>query len=224
MLDERVEAARERIIYVITAHMDSLGDIPCGRESAERTVSFAPCEGGWVIFDDCADRLNIGALDGLGRCLTGKMHTRAIGVMGADRGRMLRLFDSGRLRDTYLTSPKVFGKGAGSFGCRGHALRWRNVLREGATVKELAAAFQRGQREPSEGFEQIRGLLSLGDTCGYGFASIEYAGLPGVITLYFCAANRVRQRLVDRLFKPSRSVGTIVGAFIRRLRCGRWRS
>lgn len=224
MLDERVEAARERIIYVITAHMDSLGYMPCGRESAERTVSFADCEGGWAIFDDCADRLDINALDGLGRCLTGKMHTHAIGVMGAGNGRMLRLFYNGRLLDTYITSPKAFGRGSGGFGCRGHAIRWRGVLREGATIKELSAAFQCGQQEPSGGFEKIRGLLTLGDSAGYGFASIEDANLSGVITLYFCAANRVRQRLVDRLLKPSRSVGTTVGAFIRRLRCGQWRS
>lgn len=224
ILDEKVEAARERIIYVITAHMDSLGYMPCGRESAERTVSFTNNADGWAIFDDCADRLDINALDGLGRCLTGKMRTHAIGVMGAEKGRMLRLYDNGRLLDSYITLPKAFGRGSGSFGCHGHAIRWRSVLRGGATIKELSAAFQVGQREQAEGFDRIRGLLTIGDCAAYGFASIEYANLSGVVTLYFCAANRVRQRLVDRLFKPSRSLGTIVGAFIRRFRCGQWRS
>ena len=106
ILGSRTEAARERIMYVITAYMDAQGLMPCGRDSAERTVRFARGEDGvWAVFDDEADRMDIRALDGLGRCLTGKLHAKAVGMMGTERGRMLRLYVDGRLRDTYLPFP-----------------------------------------------------------------------------------------------------------------------
>lgn len=219
-LDERVEAARERIIYVVTAYMDSLGMMPCGRESAERTVSFAHIPSGWMIYDDCADRMDIQALDGLGRCLTRKLRTHAIGVMGAETGKMLRLYFDGRLFDTYITSPKAFGRGGGYFRCQGHAIRWKGILREGATIKELSSAFLQGQQQ-KDGFDKLCCLLSLDDCAKFGFASIEDAKLP-VITLYFCAANRVRQRLGNTPLKLPRIVGTVFGTLFRRPRCVRW--
>ena len=117
ILGSRTEAARERIMYVITAYMDAQGLMPCGRDSAERTVRFARGEDGvWAVFDDEADRMDIRALDGLGRCLTGKLHAKAVGMMGTERGRMLRLYVDGRLRDTYLPFPGENPSGKGGFG------------------------------------------------------------------------------------------------------------
>jgi hypothetical protein len=222
LLDEHMEAARERIIYVITAYMDAHGMMPCGRESAERTVAFAYTPDGWAVFDDDADRLDIPSLDGIGRCLTMKLRTKAIGVMGLGENRMLRLYHDGRLLDTYITSTGVFGKVFCKIGCRGHAIRWRIVLREQHTIKELSAAFLQGQKEPALGFKQLRQLLCLGDTAAYGFASIEDAGLQGVVTLYFCATNHVRQHWLSRLMKPACAARTLTGLLFRRARCRQW--
>ena len=142
ILGSRTEAARERIMYVITAYMDAQGLMPCGRDSAERTVRFARGEDGvWAVFDDEADRMDIRALDGLGRCLTGKLHAKAVGMMGTERGRMLR----------------------------------------------------REEEAP-----------------------------PGLVTLYFCTANRVRQRLIDRLIHPAARTAANAGALIRPPRCRLW--
>lgn len=222
ILGSRTEAARERIMYVITAYMDAQGLMPCGRDSAERTVRFARGEDGvWAVFDDEADRMDIRALDGLGRCLTGKLHAKAVGMMGTERGRMLRLYVDGRLRDTYLPFPGENPSGKGGFGrfcCRGRAVRWRPVLREGRTVRELADVFARGDRNLAE----LRELLVIGSSAGYGFSSLEEEAPPGLVTLYFCTTNRVRQRLIDRLIHPAARTAANAGALIRPPRCRLW--
>ena len=226
LLARRTEAAQERIIYVVTAYMDAQGMMPCGRESAERSVRFTRGEDGiWAVFDDEADRMDIRALDGLGRCLTGKLHAKAVGIMGTEQGRMLRLYVDGRLRDTCLSSSGGLPPGKGSLGrlcCRGRAIRWRPVLREGRTVKELSEAFVRSRQAADGNFSELRELLSLGSSAGYGFAALEEAAPPGLVTLYFCAANRVRQRLVDRLFNPTARTAANLGALIRPPRCRLW--
>ena len=89
--EEPAEAARERIIYAVTAEMERQGLIPCEKESAERTVVFVRRDRGTLVYDDCADRLDIVALDGLGKGLTGDLRSRGVGIMCADKGVMLRL-------------------------------------------------------------------------------------------------------------------------------------
>ncbi len=120
--------------------------------------------------------MDIRALDGLGRCLTGKLHAKAVGMMGTERGRMLRLYVYGRLRDTYLPFPgKILReRRLGRFCCRGRAVRWRPVLREGRTVRELADVFARGDRNLAE----LRELLVIGSSAGYGFSSLERRRRP----------------------------------------------
>ena len=126
------ELPRERILYAVTSYMDRMGMIPCGQENATRTICFAPSEAGWSVYDDCADRLDIPSIDGLGRCLTGKIDCRAVGILASKEGLMLRLYGGGRLRDAYVTSCRAFGRKHRFPGrlfcrgrCRGHALRWR---------------------------------------------------------------------------------------------------
>ncbi|HIW73129.1 MAG TPA: hypothetical protein H9684_02295 [Firmicutes bacterium] len=234
-LTARTEAAQEKILYVITAYMDTQGLMPCRRESAERTVRIGREEDGlWAVFDDCADRLDIQALDGLGRCLTGKLRTGAVGVMGSGEGRMLRLYVDGRLWDTYLRAPAVLSQEGGGFpkglrlpprnrlGGRSRAIRWLPVLRPGHTVRELSDAFLRGTQP---GLDDFRELLLLGRSAEAGFASVEEDGgafFPGTVTLYFCTANRVRQGLLDRLLKPASRTAASTGALIRPARYRMW--
>ena len=104
------ELPRERILYAVTSYMDRMGMIPCGQENATRTICFAPSEAGWSVYDDCADRLDIPSIDGLGRCLTGKIDCRAVGILASKEGLMLRLYGGGRLRDAYVTSCRAFGR------------------------------------------------------------------------------------------------------------------
>ena len=236
-LGARTEAAQEKILYVITAYMDAQGLMPCGRESAERTVRVGrEGDGLWAVFDDCADRLDIRALDGLGRCLTGKLRAGAVGVAGQGEGRMLRLYVDGRLWDTYVRSPSAFsseilGKGWNSSGSssrlllgrRSRAIRWKPVLRPGHTVRELSDAFCSGR----EGLEDLQELLLLGSSAGAGFASVEEGGgvfFPGTVTLYFCTANRVRQRLFDRLLNPASRPAANLGALMRPSRYRMWKA
>lgn len=223
-LDKEPEAAKERVIYAVTSYMDTLGLIPCGRESTERTVCFVRTATGYAVFDDCADRLDLNALDGLGRTLTQKLHTRAVGVMASGGGLMLRLYSEGWLRDVYITSRQAFRRGQGMPGhlsYRSHAMRWRSQLDKAYTTKELADAFIRGQAGGRAVFSELRGMLRLDKTADFGFKSIEDAGLQGVITLYFCPSNVVKQRLVDRLFHPVRHAVTSIGAFFHRPAGGR---
>ena len=231
-LDDRIEAAHERVVYAVTAYMDAQGMMPCGRDSAERTVCFARISGGFAVYDDCADRLDISALDGLARALTGKLRTTAVGVMASGREPeptqyMLRLYHDGRLRDDRITAPGVFGQKAdGLFRrlcCRGKTVLWRPFLREGRTVRELSAVFLRVQRGETVDFHEVSGVLNLGFTAKFGFASLEDSGLKGTGTLYFCAANRVRQRWFDRFLRPARRTATTLGAMIRPPRCKDWR-
>lgn len=104
------ETARDRLIYAVTAYMDAQGYINCRRESAERTVAFAPTEKGWAVFDDCADRLDVTALNGLGRCLSGKLRDRVVGVMCSGSELMLCLYGEGLVKDTYITSRRFSGQ------------------------------------------------------------------------------------------------------------------
>ncbi|MDD4547031.1 MAG: hypothetical protein PHR24_07030 [Oscillospiraceae bacterium] len=214
MLDDNVEAARERIIYVVTAYMDGMGMVPCGRESADRTVSFAKIKGGWAVFDDCADRLNMRALHGLACCLTSGLHTKAVGIMGNRDGFILRLYCDGRLRDNFNSSPGNLNRSAGIMGCSGHAIRWRSLLCENSSIRELSAAFLKSRRNPEEGLYEVCRLLSLDKSAKYGFSSIEDAKLEGVVTLYFHAANHLRQRWFDRfLHIPVKCKGAAPSAF-----------
>lgn len=212
------ETARDRLIYAVTAYMDAQGYINCQRESAERTVAFAPTEKGWAVFDDCADRLDVTALNGLGRCLSGKLRDRVVGVMCSGNELMLCLYGEGMVKDTYITSRRFPGQLPLSIWARshGHALRWRALLAEGHTIKELADIFTQGQLAGREIYAQLRLALALDESAGYGFASLEDAGLPGVVILHFRASNVVRQSLWDKLMHPARRAATSAGALLGR--------
>lgn len=226
LLDEQAEAARERMIYFVTAYMDRAGCVPCGEATAERTVRLARVAGAWAVFDDAADRLDFPALDGLGRWLTRRLNTRAVGVMGTREGFLLRLYADGLPRDTFTTSARVFGRMAcrpfclWRMPCRGHAIRWRKLLRDDAGVAALAAAFARARQVPENGLGELRSLLGLDAAAEYGFASVDDAGLLGVITLYFHAADRVRPSLPERLWRllrlPARCGAAVSGFLFRR--------
>ena len=216
--EEKAEAARERIIGAVTAAMERQGLIPCDKESAERTVAFVCREKGTLVYDDCADRLDIVALDGLGKGLTGPLRSRAVGVMCADGVVMLRLYADGRLRDAYISSPGGFGQRRSFwwFFFHGHAMRWRDQLTEGYTVKELADAFARGEQGGRAVFSEMRLMLGLDEATDFGFSSLEEAELPGIVTLYFRTSNRVRQGISGKSNQAARRALSSIGAFFRR--------
>ena len=155
--------------------MERQGLIPCEKESAERTVVFVRRDRGTLVYDDCADRLDIVALDGLGKGLTGYLRSRGVGIMCADKGVMLRLYVDGRLRDAYISSPGGFGQRRCYwwFFCHGHALRWRDQLTPGYSVKELADAFARGEQGGRAVFSEMRLMLGLDEAADFGFSSLE---------------------------------------------------
>ncbi len=204
------EKPRERILNAVTSYMDGIGMIPCGKDTATRTVCFAPAAAGWMVYDDCADRLDLPSIDGLGRSLTGKIRTRAIGVLVSQNGLMLRLYTDGRLRDTYITSPKDFGRGGCFFGrlfcrgrCRGHALRWRACLTPDHTVGELTHLFEQGEAEGRVVFPRLRPVLGLDDAAAFGFSSVEEAGLEDVVRLHFRPGNVIHSHFLTRMLNPA---------------------
>lgn len=211
------DAAQERLIYAITAYMDSRGLVSCRREGAERIVCIAPTAKGWAVFDDCIDRLDLHELNGMGRFLTGKLRGRGVGVMCSGQGLLLSLYADGRLRDTYITSKRQFS-GTVSLPvwvtCRGHALQWRAQLAEGTSLKALADLFAQGERGGRTVFSQLRLALDLDESAGYGFSCLEDAKPQGLITLYFCPSNVVKQNLLDRIFHPARQAATSLGALL----------
>lgn len=203
---QKIELPRERLLYAITAHMDRQGLVACGRESALRTVRFAATPHGWAVYDDCADRMDMGALDGLGRCLTRKMGARAVGVVCSGEHLMLRLYRNGRLLDVFATSRRVFHRRLNLnawISCRHHALRWRCCLPAGHTAAELASAFEQGVRRGRAAFSSLQPLLFPDPSAGFGFASLDGSALEGLITLYFCPGNVVRQNFLVRLLHPA---------------------
>ena len=216
MLNEELEAAQERIIYAVTACMDRQGMVPCDKSNAERTVAFARTDKGWTVFDDSADRLDIVALDCLGKGLSEGLQTRAVGVMRSKGGLMVRLYADGRLRDAYMSPAAAFGRSGCWFRCRGHALRWRAQLSAGHSIKELTALFAEGERENADVFPALCGMLNLDAAVCYGYASLEDAGVQGVIRLYFRASNVVKQRLWDKPIQLVRHMGSVVGTLFRR--------
>lgn len=207
---------RDRLVYSITAYMDAQGFISCRREAAERTVAFVRTDKGWAVFDDCADRLDAAAFNGLGRCLSGKLRKQVVGLMGSGTGLMLCLFAEGLVKDTYITSRRPFGQAGlpGWLHCRGHAARWHSRLADGVQVKELADLFARGRREGCAIYESLQRALDLDNTAAFGFSSMEEAGLQGVVYLYFRAANVVRQGLFDRLLHPAQPAASTTGALL----------
>lgn len=224
--DRQADAAQERMLYAVTAYMDAQGLRPCNRESAERTVCLAPVAGGWMVYDDCADRLELCALNGLGCALTGKLQARGVGIMGVGSGLLLSLYECGRLRDIYVSDRRPFEKKT----ClprwpatHGHPTQWSAQLAPGRTAAQLAALFVQGQQEGCVLLPEFRQALGLDAAAGFGFSSLEDAKLPGLITMYFCPTNTVRQPLWDRLFHPVRRTATTSGALLRRSRCARER-
>lgn len=212
-IGRETQALCERAVYAISGYMDTLGLAACGKERAERTVALVRIDGGLAVYDDCADRLDIHSLDGLGRCLTKKLRAHAVGVMRAGGGMMLRLYCDGFLRDTYLSSSQEFRSKTGMrCVCHGHPTRWRCQLGAGS-FRKLGDAFRRGSELGEAIYPELKQLLGLRDTADYGFSSIESAGLQDVIYLYFCASNRVRQGLLARLIRPVRQAASAVGAF-----------
>ena len=204
------ELPRERILYAVTSYMDRMGMIPCGQENATRTICFAPSEAGWSVYDDCADRLDIPSIDGLGRCLTGKIDCRAVGILASKEGLMLSLYGGGRLRDAYVTSCRAFGRKHRFPGrlfcrgrCRGHALRWRACLPAGRSVAELADLFEKGESEGRAVFPRLMPVLGLDKSAAFGFASVEEAGIDGVVWLYFRPGNVIHQGLLARMLHPA---------------------
>ncbi len=203
---QKIEMPQERLIYAITAHMDRQGLVGCGRESALRTVRFAATSHGWAVYDDCADRMDIDALDGLGRCLTRKMGARAVGVVCSGEHLMLRLYRNGHLLDVFATSRSHFRRYWNLnawISCRHHALRWRSCLSEGQTTADLAAAFRKAAQQGRAAFTDLQPLILPDPSAAFGFASVEDSTLQGLITLYFCPGNIVRQNFLVRLFHPS---------------------
>ena len=83
-------------------------------------------------------------------------------------------------------------------------------------MKELAALFARGEKESGEIFQDLCKALDLDTTAGYGFASLEDAGLQGIIWLHFRASNLIKQRLWDKPRKLAQHMGSAVGALFRR--------
>lgn len=205
------ELPRERILYAVTSYMDRMGMIPCGQENATRTICFAPSEAGWSVYDDCADRLDIPSIDGLGRCLTGKIDCRAVGILGfqgrADAppvwgrtapGCLCHLLP--RLQAGNTVSPgRLFCRGR----CRGHALRWRACLPAGRSVAELADLFEKGESEGRAVFPRLMPVLGLDKSAAFGFASVEEAGIDGVVWLYFRPGNVIHQGLLARMLHPA---------------------
>ena len=49
-------------------------------------------------------------------------------------------------------------------------------------------------------FPELQQLLGLDYTASFGFSSLDEVKPKGIAYMYFCAANRVRQRLLDRLW------------------------
>lgn len=216
------EAVRSRVTDAVVAYMEGLGYISCAKEGAERIICLVHTMKGWTLFDDCADRLNIAALDGLGRGLTRRLHTRGVGVMCSGDGMLFRLYAEGKLKDAYLSAKgkKAFGRVGGGcfwwFRCRGHALRWRAQLAPTYTVKELADVFARGEQGGRAYFSQLRLMLNLDETADFGFASVEAAGLQGVVTLYFQQSNLVRQRLGQKSIQAIRRAASGLGTLIKK--------
>lgn len=103
------------------------------------------------------------------RAWTGYLRSRGVGIMCADKGVMLRLYVDGRLRDAYISSPGGFGQRRCYwwFFCHGHALRWRDQLTPGYSVKELADAFARGEQGGRAVFSEMRLMLGLDEAGGF---------------------------------------------------------
>ena len=103
--------SRDLLIHTVELHMARNDMRPCSREEAERTVALVPNSSGWAVYDDCADRMDLSAMDGLGRALTRRLEksgasgTVALGVVVSEEKRLLRLYAGGRVRDTLLLSP-----------------------------------------------------------------------------------------------------------------------
>lgn len=214
------EAMRSRILDAIIAYMEGMGYVSCTKEGAERTICVVHTMKGWSLFDDCADRLNIAALDGLGRGLTRRLHTHGVGVMCSGEGMLFRLYADGKLKDAYLSAKgkKAFGRGGCFwwFRCRGHALRWRGQLAPSYTVRELADVFARGEQGGRAYFSKLRLMLNLDETADFGFASVEAAGLQGVVTLYFQQSNLVRQRLGQKSIQAIRRAASGMGTLMKK--------
>lgn len=219
---EPAAAGQEWMIEAITAYMDAQGLRPCGREEAERTVCFAPTPKGWAVFDDAAGRLDLCAFHGLGRALTAGTPGWGIGIMSAGEGLLLSLYAAGRVQDTYITSPKALGDGGCMprwFGGHGRAFRWREQIGEGYSVADLARLFERGRREGRAVLPEIRQILELDRTAGFGFSSLEEAALPDLVTLYFYPSNTIKQSLWERFWHPARRAAAGLGVLFHRPRC-----
>ncbi|MCI8553456.1 MAG: hypothetical protein HFJ80_00720 [Clostridiales bacterium] len=214
------ETDRESLTDVLVSRMAQEGLRPCGREAAERTVAFAPCQTGWAVYDDWAERISLPALDTLGTGLSRRFRCLAAGIMISDGGLTLRLYARGSVCDTY-TAPRQSAVRQGRLytwaDCRRHALHWQPLLRSPAGRRELAEIFAQGSRGIPGSLDRLRDGLVFDRSARYGFKSLELEQPEGLIFAYFSSDTTVKQKLTDRLFGSVPHAGTAAGACLRRI-------
>ena len=209
--------SRDLLIHTIELHMARNDMRPCSREEAERTVALGPNSSGWAVYDDCADRMDLSAMDGLGRALTRRLEksgasgTVALGVVVSEDKRLLRLYAGGRVRDTLLLSPHPVARPA-TFTDTLRARRWRPLLGKREERAAMAKLLACGGASPAE----ICGLLHLDGSSRYGFRSLELEQPEGMIWLPFRSETTVKQKLSERILNVVQQPGSAAGACLRR--------
>lgn len=208
-------ASQDALIRAVERHMAADGMVPCVREAAERTAAIAPDSSGWAVYDDCADRMELSALDGLGRALTRRSRGKtaapaAVGVLVSDGRRMVRLYVGGRIRDTLLPATRSAGRPINLTDFV-RARRWRPALSKKEDLRNFASALAEGGA-----MEKVGALLRLDRAASYGFRSLELEQPEGLILLPFCSQTTVKQKLSDRLFGLIRRPDSAAGACMRR--------
>lgn len=200
--------SRDLLIHTVELHMARNDMRPCSREEAERTVALVPNSSGWAVYDDCADRMDLSAMDGLGRALTRRLEksgasgTVALGVVVSEEKRLLRLYGR-RPCARYASAVPSSSSAAGHFYGHAAARRWRPLLgkrEERAAMAKLLACGAL-HRQKSAGC-----FIWMGPRAT-GFRSLELEQPEGMIWLPFRSETTVKQKLSERILNVVQQPG-----------------
>lgn len=200
------EMESDRMIYAITAYMDSVGMISCRKESAERIIALTRTPAGWAVFDDCAGREGI-SCDGLGCGITRKLSAQAVRITRTKDSICVHLYTGGIKKACFKKSadsaaPLAFCQ----WLCgKSRAARWYASLAPYCSEQQLKQLFSRDIQSPDDCLVKLKEILKLDETANYGFASLDDSSKKDIIYLYFMPSNVVKQSWSLKRTMPMRA-------------------
>ena len=187
-------AARARLIEALRQSAATEGFVEAGSGEPDRTILVGP-PGRWIaVYDEATEGQDPKLLDALATTLSRALESDAVSILVHDSDVLeLRLFERGKLIDSFNSNPSYFGRVSAKLRAagRGQADRWKKLLTEGATVEQLRKEWMEERTFADDTLRNTAALIGIDPlraSVGYRYALEE--GLDGLEPLRFRQEKR----------------------------------